>query len=165
MLAAVLTHSSQELDELTHRAAERSRLPGAYAGEVTPLEAWEYVNTHADSLLIDVRTLPEWQFTGVPDMSTAAGKFTKISWKNYPSFALNQDFINAMAREEISKDTPLFFLCRSGGRSLDAAISMTAQGYTHCFNIMDGFEGEPDVEDHRGVIAGWKASGLPWRQG
>ena len=29
---------------------------------------------------------------------------------------------------------------------------------------LDGFEGAVDPEGHRGTTAGWKASGLPWRQ-
>ncbi len=32
------------------------------------------------------------------------------------------------------------------------------------FNILDGFEGAVDPEGHRGTTAGWKVSGLPWRQ-
>jgi len=32
------------------------------------------------------------------------------------------------------------------------------------YNVADGFEGNPDGSGHRGQIAGWKASGLSWRQ-
>ena len=49
-------------------------------------------------------------------------------------------------------------------RSLAAARLMGALGYERCFNVTDGFEGPPDGAGHRGTVAGWKASGLPWRQ-
>jgi hypothetical protein len=42
---------------------------------------------------------------------------------------------------------------------------MTQAGYSYCFNVTDGFEGEPDASRHRGTAAGWKASNLPWMQG
>jgi len=62
------------------------------------------------------------------------------------------------------KDAPLLFLCRSGARSAAAAKAMTAAGYSTCLNVADGFEGPLDANGKRGSAAGWKATGLPWRQ-
>ncbi len=45
-----------------------------------------------------------------------------------------------------------------------SASALTDLGFANCFNVLDGFEGPPDEEGHRGQIAGWKAAGLPWRQ-
>ena len=45
-----------------------------------------------------------------------------------------------------------------GGKAAQAA------GFTHAYNVAEGFEGGPDGAGHRGTIAGWKAHGLPWRQ-
>jgi rhodanese-related sulfurtransferase len=56
----------------------------------------------------------------------------------------------------------LYFLCRSGARSQGAAAALTDAGFAECFNVADGFEGPPDAEGHRGTVAGWQASGLPW---
>ena len=48
---------------------------------------------------------------------------------------------------------------------IDAELyAAQAAGFPHVFNVADGFEGPPDVQGHRGATAGWKASGLPWRQ-
>jgi rhodanese-related sulfurtransferase len=58
----------------------------------------------------------------------------------------------------------MLFLCRSGARSRAAAMALTAAGYTSCYNIAEGFEGNPDAERHRGTTGGWKAAGLPWAQ-
>lgn len=137
----------------------------AYAGDIPARDAYEYMRDHA-SLLVDVRTIPEWQFVGVPDMAGTQAKFLTLSWKHYPSFTPNAEFTAMMAAEtQGNKDIPIFFICRSGGRSLDAAAAMTAQGYRYCFNILGGFEGEPDASGHRGVKEGWKAAQLPWKQG
>jgi rhodanese-related sulfurtransferase len=136
-----------------------------YAGDVTPQDAYSFLESH-HAILVDVRTIPEWQFTGVPDISGTKGKLATISWKHYPDFARNVNFANDLATVPgISKETPLLFICRSGGRSADAAIAMTAAGYRYCFNIEDGFEGEPDAQGHRGAAKGWKAKKLPWKQG
>lgn len=153
------------LDELLTVAAGRKHTGLPYAGDITPEEAYSYLK-HADALLLDVRTPPEWQFTGMPDLSGSKGIFAAISWKTYPTFATNPQFIETLASvKDISKDTPILCICRSGGRSLDAAVAASDTGYRYCFNIIGGFEGEPDKEGHRGTQQGWKAAGLPWRQG
>ena len=133
-------------------------------GEVTPVEAWKALCEDARSVLVDVRTLPEWQFTGQPDMSAARGRLLSISWKIYPHMGLNPQFEAALRAEGVIPETRLFFLCRSGGRSHDAAEAMQRAGFAHCFNVLGGFEGESDDLRHRGTRTGWKASALPWRQ-
>lgn len=149
---------------LLAKAADRKPAALPYSGDVLPEEAYNYLATHP-AVLIDVRTLPEWQFTGLPDLSRTQGKCLTISWKTYPTFAMNAAFATQIIAEDISRDTPIFFLCRSGGRSMDAAIAMAQAGYRYCFNIAGGFEGEPDANGHRGTHDGWKAAQLPWKQG
>jgi rhodanese-related sulfurtransferase len=70
-----------------------------------------------------------------------------------------------LAAHGADKDSELYFICRSGGRSLMAARAIAAQGYAHCHNVADGFEGPLDQLRRRGTAAGWKAAGLPWIQG
>jgi rhodanese-related sulfurtransferase len=69
-----------------------------------------------------------------------------------------------LEKSGLSKDAPLVFICRSGARSQSAAIAMHAAGWAECYNLSGGFEGPPDAERHRGLVSGWKASGLPWTQ-
>lgn len=136
-----------------------------YAGEVTADETYAYVKAHG-GVVVDVRTLPEWQFVGVPDLSDTKAELLTLCWKLYPDFSTNPRFAEQLADAPgVSADAPLFFICRTGGRSLDAAVAMTARGYGFCFNVTDGFEGEPDASGHRGVRSGWKALNLPWKQG
>lgn len=137
---------------------------GAYAGEISPGDAWSVLANDRRSALVDVRTHAEWVFTGSPDLSALGKTPIQLSWKLYPSMSLNPGFISSLTTAVMEKDTPLLFLCRSGGRSFDAAIAMTACGYTHCYNIGEGFEGRMDNYSHRGAVSGWKAGNLPWIQ-
>ena len=76
----------------------------------------------------------------------------------------NPDFL-AQLQARAPADAPVLFLCRSGARSHDAAIAATAAGYTQCYNVLEGFEGDRDAHGHRGALNGWQAAGLPWQQG
>ncbi len=61
-------------------------------------------------------------------------------------------------------DDHIYFICRSGVRSLAAAEAARDAGFPHVYNVADGFEGPIDANGHRGQAAGWKADGLPWIQ-
>ncbi len=137
---------------------------GAYAGDVSPADAYAQLSRDAHAVLIDVRSAPEWQFSGLPDLR-AIGKVTqRISLKNYPDFADNPQFLGDVMRAVANKDTCVFFLCKTGGRSAAAAAMLTSLGYSKAYNIEGGFEGEMNQQRQRGQISGWKASQLPWEQ-
>ena len=150
--------------ELEEKAKDRCQVAG-YAGELTPKEAWNWLEQDATAQLVDVRTPPEWVFAGLPDLGPLGKKPVQLSWKLYPAFTQNDQFAASLNQAGWAKDTPIFFLCRTGGRSLDAAVAMSAQGYTRCFNITDGFDGPPNDRGQRGTVAGWRANNLPWHQG
>ena len=135
-----------------------------YAGDVAPQTAWKILNEHKDAILIDVRTRPEWNYVGLPDLEALARKPVLLEWQTFPSMQLNPEFVTALSGACTDKDAPLLFLCRSGARSAAAAKAMTAAGYSSCLNVSDGFEGPLDAEAKRGSAGGWKAAGLPWRQ-
>jgi rhodanese-related sulfurtransferase len=135
-----------------------------YAGDVTPSEAWKMLGEDKSARLVDVRTRPEWSFVGVPDLSRLGKRTLFLSWQDYPAMQINPDFVAELAKAVPDRQTPLFFLCRSGARSKAAAMAVTAAGYARCFNVSEGFEGNLDDERHRGKIGGWKAAGLPWVQ-
>lgn len=133
-----------------------------FGGDVLPADAVEFMQEHG-GLLVDVRTQAEWQFVGVPKVEAPA-KVVFIQWKLYPQFAPNPEFIAQLKASGASANTPLFFLCRTGGRSTDAAIAATAAGFSRCYNIASGFEGEPNAKGQRSSVNGWRAAGQAWEQ-
>jgi rhodanese-related sulfurtransferase len=135
-----------------------------YAGEVTPQQAWAIIAEDPRAALIDVRTPAEWSFVGVPDLKSVGKEPVLVPWALYPTMEINKAFVEHLAAAGVDKDAPLFFMCRSGARSRAAAIAMTEQGYSRCYNVSTGFEGDKDGGGHRGLVAGWKADGLPWVQ-
>jgi rhodanese-related sulfurtransferase len=136
-----------------------------YAGDVDVVTAWEGVKSTANAVLVDVRTQAEWNFVGVPDLSSAEKQPVLVEWQVFPTMDLNASFVDAVSAAAPDKSAPIYFLCRSGARSKSAAIAMTQAGYAECYNIAQGFEGPHDAEQHRGATDGWKARGLPWIQG
>ena len=124
----------------------------------------ELLHLHSIAILIDVRTRAEWNYVGLPDLSTLAKEPALIEWQVFPSMQPNADFVAALSSTVADKDAPLLFLCRSGVRSAAAAKAMSAAGYSTCLNVADGFEGPLDANAKRGASGGWKAAGLPWRQ-
>ncbi|MBR9972132.1 rhodanese-like domain-containing protein [Magnetospirillum sulfuroxidans] len=137
----------------------------SYAGDISPRDTWDKLQSDPEARLIDVRTQAEWQYVGLPDLSALEKQPVLVSWQVFPTMARNEAFAQQLAAQGIDKDTPLLFLCRSGVRSKAAAELMTSLGYSQCWNISDGFEGPLDDSRHRGDQAGWKAQALPWLQG
>jgi rhodanese-related sulfurtransferase len=131
---------------------------------ISPQATWAALQSDPDAQLVDVRTDAEWAYVGLPDLSTANKQPALIPWQIFPRMAVNEDFVAQMKSAGFTPDHKIYFLCRSGVRSLAAAQAMQDAGYPHVFNVADGFEGPPDSHAHRGQTAGWKASGLPWRQ-
>jgi rhodanese-related sulfurtransferase len=91
-----------------------------------------------------------------------------VEWQTFPDQAIDPRFAERLAGElkalGVGLTDELFFICRSGSRSLAAAKAMAAIGYRACHNVACGFEGPLDDGRHRGDLAGWKAAGLPWQQ-
>ncbi len=137
--------------------------------EVSVNDTWSRLERDPKAQLIDVRTRAEWAFVGVPDLGSIGKRPVLVEWQTFPDNRVDPQFasrlIEALDVAGATKESELLFICRSGGRSLMAAQAMTAAGYTRCRNVSNGFEGPLDPLRHRGLLSGWKASGLPWVQG
>jgi rhodanese-related sulfurtransferase len=136
----------------------------SYAGDVTPQEAYAVLGGDGDAVLVDVRTTAEWSYVGVPDLSVLGRKVLCVEWQRYPDGSVNQGFVDELRSAGLPDGAPLYFLCRSGVRSVAAAKAATAAGLGPAYNVLHGFEGPHDQHGHR-AVAGWKNEGLPWRQG
>jgi rhodanese-related sulfurtransferase len=144
------------MEDLKKTAAERGRKMGLnYAGAVLPAEAHELMQ--AGAKLVDVRTKPELLYVGKVPGAVA------IEWQTYPGSRENPEFLAELAAL-VPKDTPVMFLCRSGVRSNAAAEAATRAGWKQAYNILEGFEGDKDAEQHRNTVGGWRKTGLPWTQ-
>ncbi|MEO7939177.1 MAG: rhodanese-like domain-containing protein, partial [Burkholderiaceae bacterium] len=80
----------------------------------------------------------------------------------WPGMAMNPQFDQALTAA-VPQGKKVALLCRSGVRSIAAAKRATQLGL-QAYNILEGFEGNPDVSAHRGNQGGWRKHGLPWRQ-
>jgi rhodanese-related sulfurtransferase len=137
--------------------------------DVAVLTVWEHLKSSPNALMVDVRTRAEWTFVGLPDLSKLGKRIVTVEWQTFPENSVDPAFTQrlkaALAGVGADTETPMFFICRSGGRSRMAAEAMAALGYQHCHNVADGFEGPLDGDRHRGRVGGWKAAGLAWTQG
>lgn len=146
---------SETLKIAQQRAKEMS-LP--YEGALLPAEAQLILQEAPAAKLVDVRTRAEWEWVGFIPGSV------QIEWQTYPGGQANAHFMDAL-QQQVDKESLVMFLCRSGARSHAAATTATQSGYLDCYNVLQGFEGDKDVNGHRNTVGGWRAAGLPWKQG
>ena len=131
---------------------------------IDSLKCFEILKASKDAHLVDVRTKPEWQFVGVPDLSIINKNAIFISWQDFPFMSKNNNFEKEIANAGLKKNDHIYFICRSGQRSLEAANHLIKKGYNYCYNITDGFEGDKNSRNRRSTINGWKFNRLPWTQ-
>ena len=132
--------------------------------DVDAKQAYEALSANPDAQMVDVRTDAEWTYVGLPDLSPLGKRVLLVQWQGFPSGAPNNSFVEQLGAAGLTRQHTVYFLCRSGARSLAAAEAAEQAGYRTVFNVSDGFEGPPDAQGHRGNVAGWQADGLPWRQ-
>lgn len=135
-----------------------------YAGNISPTEAWDLLATDKNCVLVDVRTDAEWNYVGLPNLKSIGKEPVCISWLNFPDNTPNKLFVDQVRAAGIEPDRTVLLLCRSGQRSIAAAVALTEEGYGKAFNILEGFEGDKDRNSRRGLLGGWKLGDLPWTQ-
>ena len=144
------------MDDIKKAAQERGKKLGlSYAGALLPAEAHELMK--AGAKLVDVRTKPELLYVGKVPGSIA------VEWQTYPGNRENPEFLAELAAL-VPKDQPVMFMCRSGARSHSAAQAATRAGWREAYNVLEGFEGDKDAEQHRSSVGGWRKARLPWTQ-
>ena len=146
-----------KLTDLLNLAQERARALGLpYTGSLTPKEAYEVWQLAPGAKLVDVRTRAEWDWVGrIPGA-------VEIEWNTYPGSQPNPDFL-AQIRRQVDREALVLFICRSGVRSHNAASLASTSGFTACYNVLEGFEGDIDANGQRGKVGGWRRAGLPWK--
>lgn len=127
-----------------------------YAGDISPELAYAWLQSE-QAIMVDVRTDAEREWVGFVPGAIA------IAWKQWPGMSMNAQF-DEMIKETVQPGQKVMLLCRSGVRSVAAAKRATELGIT-AYNILEGFEGDPNGNAQRGKKSGWRMRGLPWRQG
>jgi len=144
-------HDAGANDEMTYAIQPAAN----YAGDISVELAHQWMLS-GRATLVDIRSHAERAWVGfVPD---AAG----IEWKMWPGMAANPNF-DAELKAAVPAGAAVMLLCRSGVRSIPASERAQSLGYV-AYNILEGFEGDPDTKAHRGTKGGWRYRGLPWRQ-
>ena len=112
-------------------------------------ECFDILKAEVSSRLIDVRTSHEWQSDGYADLETLGKKIHLISLTN-EDHTPSVNFINQINSLDIKPENKIFFICRSGMRSLHAGNLLYKDFVTkEIFNVEGGME------------YGWKHNSLP----
>lgn len=149
------------MNDLIQKARQRGQEQSlAYAGAVTPEEAFSLIQQDQGVILVDVRTNAERDWVGRVQIPESQHK--AVQWSLYPGGAPNPDFIKQLQEAVPDTNSVILFLCRSGVRSRHGAKLASEHGYTACFDILQGFEGDKDTHGHRKTLGGWCSANLPW---
>ena len=109
----------------------------------------DYLATASNKVLLDVRTQGELDSVGKPDGDKIGLKTYFLEIKRDSFFDFTKEFKNF----NISQDSEILVICKSGERSQISAELLSRENYK-ATNISDGFEGSAEG-------AGWINNGLP----
>ncbi len=138
---------------------------------MSPNTVWDHLTHNQNSALVDCRTQVEWDTIGVPDLTGINSAAHLIEWRKQPDMSVNPAFFDELeAGFNGAYPDHLFFICRSGARSFEAATYVQNHLSSKnincvCINVAEGFEGDPDPSGQRSVVNGWKFNNLPWQIG
>ena len=130
--------------------------------ELTPPEAFAELSEDDTAVLNDCRSPAEWHFTGIPDLASIGKKPLLLAIADEGGRP-NPDFISQVS-EAVDPKTPVYVICRVGGRSANACRMLSEAGFANLANVTEGFEGRGNETGHRNLVEGWKFHGLPWHQ-
>jgi rhodanese-related sulfurtransferase len=134
--------------------------------EITPPQAWKLVQSENNTVIIDVRSSMEFEYVGHPVGAIHVPWQQPPNWQPEPGFV--QDVCDALEAvhpgANYKEDIQVLALCRSGARSHSAGEALLSNGFKNVYNIIEGFEGDKNDNNHRNTLNGWRVHGLPWEQ-
>ena len=128
--------------------------------ELTPIEAYAWLQATPNAVFVDVRMEIEFLYVGRPP------DVVHVPWYEYPEFEPNatQFAAQVLHQCEGDKTRPVLLLCRSAKRTIPAGAALIAAGFTDVAHVLHGFEGDMNAQHHRSSVNGWRFDGLPWAQ-
>ena len=139
--------SQARISSATAHESDQQKVPSstaftpAYAGDITPEQAWKLLSENPEAVLVDVRTDAEWRFVGAPDLASLGREVVYIEWNSVDG-KRNENFVAELSEQvPAHTDRPVVFLCRSGNRSIGAAEAATEAGSrrpTTCSTVSKG---------------------------
>ena len=114
--------------------------------QIKSSEIKKFVENNSNTVLLDVRTVDEWNTVGKPNTKDLGIKSFFITISQDPTFL-------ETVKKNIDKKDQVLVICAAGGRSIIAANLLAKEGY-NTLNVSDGFSGN-------GQDPGWKNLGLP----
>ena len=140
----------------------------SFVGNIEAKDSFNEIVSSDDTFLIDVRSFRELYVDGVAHFENHADKLLFCEWRGEYSVYEKKEFLGVLlSRIDLSDTSSLFFICRSGIRSLEAAefvgSELAKMGEdVSCVNVSDGYEGNAFKMFGFGEKNGWKAAGLPY---
>jgi rhodanese-related sulfurtransferase len=135
--------------------------------DMLPEDVWAELSKSKSSALVDCRTQMEWARIGTPDLSQIDAAMYLVEWRSAPDMSVNASFAEEMdAATGGAYPSKLYFICRSGVRSKEAAhhmqevLSSKSIDCT-CINVAEGFEGTQTPEIIAAGTSGWQNKNLP----
>lgn len=99
---------------------------------LSPPDAWKRAEA-GELTIIDIRTPPEWAWTGVPKTSKRA-----TWWKLTGEEGFLDDVLALTGGD---RDMPIALICAAGVRSSDAARFLISRGFSNVSDIGEGMMG------------------------
>ena len=106
-------------------------------------DAFDILTKKLNSHLIDTRSDLEWKTSGIPDLLSINKETYLINWGPVLDQIFFEEYKKFLLTRFNQKDS-LFFICRSGTRSLMAAQIAIKFGFNNSFNIYVGFSNDND---------------------
>ena len=106
--------------------------------EMMPWDAEEYLGSHPETLIVDIRETHEYDTMHIPDSLHVP--------RGILENACEWDFEETEPELVKARDKPVLLVCRSGNRTTLAAYTLQQMGYENVISLKTGLRGWSDYE-------------------
>jgi len=106
--------------------------------EMMPWDAEEYLESHPETLIVDIRETHEYDTMHIPDSLHVP--------RGILENACEWDFEETEPELVKAREKPVLLVCRSGNRTTLAAYTLQQMGYENVISLKTGLRGWSDYE-------------------